>query len=90
MSEFHATKPLLVFRGNNMDVYIESDYPVECFDAPPRFVAYLTKRVNDKKALGANYTKKGLLEELYLWKENPLVFELIEDDIKQFERGDDV
>ena len=86
MSEFHSFKPLKVFSGKNMDILIESDYPIECFDAPKRFVAYLT--INDLvKVLCTGYSREKLIKELYLWKENPLIFKWIKDDIKQYKEG---
>ena len=85
MPEFHSLKPIKIFSGKNMDVFIESDYPREMdFDGKKYYVAYLTKN-NDIEALCAGNTKKELLKELYEWKVNPLVFRLIENDIRRYE-----
>ena len=83
MAEFHSFKSQKTFSGKNMDIFIESDYPIECFGAPKQFVAYLITD-NGIKALCACDNKKGLLKELYQWKDNNLVYQLIKNDIKRF------
>jgi len=81
--EFHMTKPAKTFSGDNMDIYIQCDYPVECFGAPKYYVAYLIRE--DKEiALGAGDTEKDLLIELYAWRANPAVYDLIKNDVERF------
>ncbi|MGB9497581.1 MAG: hypothetical protein ACKVE3_06920 [Dissulfuribacterales bacterium] len=82
--EFHSFKPSMVFDGNNMKIYRESDYPVECFGAPIFYTAYLTWK-GKEIALGAGNTKEELLYELDYWKENEKVYNLIKEDIKRFQ-----
>jgi len=85
--EFHQVKPSKIFNGDNMDIYIESDYPVECFGAPTYYTAYLNYK--DKEiALGGREDINEFINELYRWKDNPAVYRLIKDDIEQFIKMD--
>ena len=83
MPEFHRTKPSKIFSGKNMDIFIESDYPTECFGAPKYYVAYLTID-GDIRALEANDTEQELLIQLHRWKENGFLYRLIKDDIERY------
>lgn len=85
MPEFHRTKPSKIFNGKNMDVFIESDYPVECFDAPRSYVAYLTS-THEPKALASGNTASELLTELHRWDRNIAVYRLIKDDVGRYEK----
>ena len=81
--EFHMAKPAKTFSGDNMDIYIQCDYPVECFGAPEYYVAYLNYK-GKEIALGAGGTEKELLIELYTWRANPAVYDLIKNDVERF------
>jgi len=85
MKEFHKTKPSKIFKGNNLEIYIESTYPVECFGEAKQYIAYLT--VEKKfKALCAGDTKAIIIKELLRWKDNPFIYRLINNDIEQFKQ----
>ena len=85
MKEFHRTKPSRIFNGDNMDIFIECDYPIECFGAPKYYAAYLNWK-GKEIALGARETKDALIKELYRWKDNPAVYKLIRNDIERFSK----
>lgn len=82
--EFHRTKPSKVFGGDNMEIYLECDYPIECFGAPTYYVAYLIEDGDEPDALCAGDTEKELLIRLYEWQVNPAVHDLIKDDVERF------
>jgi len=87
--EFHMAKPFKIFSGDNMDVYIQCDYPYECFGAPKYYVAYLNYK--DKEiVLDGREDINEFINELYRWKDNHVVYKLIKNDIKQFKKVFDI
>ena len=85
VKEFHHVKPSKIFSGDNMDIYIECDYPYECFGAPEYYTAYLNYNCKEI-ALGGREDINEFINELYRWKNNPSVYKLIKDDIEQFKK----
>ena len=81
--EFHWIKPYKIFNGNNMDIYIQCNYPYECFGIYKYYVAYLNYK-GKETALGAGDTEKKLLIELYTWRVNSVIYDLIKDDVERF------